>query len=559
MNYGTRESPYPPAGTVQQPPASYAPPNQASPSMQAPQYGGGGYGQQQGYGGDGATGPQNGYVGQPQSQSAAYYAQAEAAAGQQKYNAPPPPQQQQQYGMGDKFAPVKPKFNDIIFALLFLAQLGAFIAISVVSLRALPASQGSGGLGQNGGTAVTLNSSTAYLLAIICGAGLVFSILLLGLVRAFTKIILELCLLLAVAFSIAYAIYLWIEKFWSGAIIFTIFAVLSIIAYPGMRRRIPLSKQLLLFVLKIAKHNPSVYIIALLGTVLQAAYSVYWSFSAVAIYQKWSPDASGSDTSGGHASSGAVIGLIVFAVFSYFWTSQFIINLFLTTEAGIYGTYYYEPASPGKVKVAWGAFKRASTYSMGSIAFGSLIVALLDLLRAAFQILQSYESGEGNMIGMAIACCAQCFIGILTSLVEYFNRYAYISIALYGQKYITAAKDTWRLFKDRGIDALVNDCLVGNIWTFGSFAVGALCSAFAYIYLKASQPSYLSSGIEAVMMGYAFLIGFVICHTLGYGALQSGVSTVFVALGHDPEVLAERDPALFELIRQAYPQVVVSV
>lgn len=31
-----------------------------------------------------------------------------------------------------------------------------------------------------------------------------------------------------------------IKKFWSGAIIFTLFAVFSLIAYPGMRRRIPL-------------------------------------------------------------------------------------------------------------------------------------------------------------------------------------------------------------------------------------------------------------------------------------------------------------------------------
>lgn len=50
-------------------------------------------------------------------------------------------------------------------------------------------------------------------------------------------------------------------------------------------------------------------------------------------------------------------------------------------------------------------------------------------------------------------------------------------LALYGKPYIAAAKDTWRLFKDRGrlvcvaidafahtwlgIDALVNDSLVG--------------------------------------------------------------------------------------------------
>lgn len=65
-------------------------------------------------------------------------------------------------------------------------------------------------------------------------------------------------------------------------------------------------------------------------------------------------------------------------------------------------------------------------------------------------------------------------------MVEYFNRYAYIEIgeysvrvgfihtpdrhnlaALYGKPYIPAAKDTWRLFKDRGIDALINDSLTG--------------------------------------------------------------------------------------------------
>lgn len=33
--------------------------------------------------------------------------------------------------------------------------------------------------------------------------------------------------------------------------------------------------------------------------------------------------------------------------------------------------------------------------------------------------------------------------------------------ALYGKTYLNAAKDTWGLFVDRGIDALVNDSLVG--------------------------------------------------------------------------------------------------
>lgn len=81
-----------------------------------------------------------------------------------------------------------------------------------------------------------------------------------------------------------------------------------------MRRRIPLSKQLLIFVLKIAKFHKSVYVIALSGTIIQTIYSIYWSITVVAIYQKWSPNASGAGTSGGNASSGALIGLMVFAV-----------------------------------------------------------------------------------------------------------------------------------------------------------------------------------------------------------------------------------------------------
>lgn len=45
--------------------------------------------------------------------------------------------------------------------------------------------------------------------------------------------------------------------------------------------------------------------------------------------------------------------------------------------------------------------------------------------------------------------------------------------ALYGKSYFRAAKDTWRLFKDRGIDALVNDQLVGMSGYFFSFSDSA--------------------------------------------------------------------------------------
>lgn len=106
---------------------------------------------------------------------------------------------------------------------------------------------------------------------------------------------------------------------------------------------------------------------------------------------------------------------------------------------------------------------------------------------------------------------------------------------------------------------------------FGSYAVGALCGLFAYLYLKLSDVQYIertdlskpgrllarslraddSTPLQAaIVLLYAFFVGFQITYSLGYGCLSSGASTIFVGLAEDPAALAQRDPALFEIIRQ---------
>jgi hypothetical protein len=150
-------------------------------------------------------------------------------------------------------------------------------------------------------------------------------------------------------------------------------------------------------------------------------------------------------------------------------------------------------------------------------------------------------------------------MGFIESLVEYFNRYAYIEIALYGKPYVTAAKDTWRLFKDRGIDALVNDSLVGMTMTWGAYIVGLLCSLFAYLYLRLTSPSYNTDGqYTAPILLFGFLIGLQCSLTLS-SAIEAGVSTIFVGLGEDPYVLSVRAPQLFGMIADTYPHVTAGV
>jgi hypothetical protein len=74
--------------------------------------------------------------------------------------------------------------------------------------------------------------------------------------------------------------------------------------------------------------------------------------------------------------------------------------------SGVFGSWYY---SSSRVKHASrSSFRRAITYSFGSLCFGSLILAILDILRAIVNVIQQQQAAEGDMVGMALSCVAGC-------------------------------------------------------------------------------------------------------------------------------------------------------
>ncbi|KAH9935626.1 plasma-membrane choline transporter-domain-containing protein [Fomitopsis serialis] len=437
---------------------------------------------------------------------------------------------------GDRFRPRK-RINDPLFLIFFLLQFAGFIVLSGIALNEWVKNGGlGGGVGDNTGTGVTLNYHTVILLLFITAAALVLSTIYLILTRYFTRFIMHFTLILSIALNIGICVYYWTTRYWSGAIIFTIIALFSIFAYFGYRARIPLASLLLQVVMDVAKHHWSVYTVAFIALIVQAAWSVWYTFSVIAIPHAASTDTALACGSGSSCSSGKVAGLIFYATFSYLWTSQVIGNVALATLAGgPFGSwYYFGPRDQGMMPrhPTLSSFGRASTLSLGSIAFGSLI--------------------NGHPVEVCLACCAECIVGCIEGLVQYFNRYAYIEIAI-----LQAAQSAWHLLRDRGIDALVNDSLVGMTLTWGSYAVGLICSLFAYLYLRYTHPSYNDNGqYTAPVLLFAFLIGL---HAVLSRTLISSCITQLCWLGEDPQVLAYRAPALFSLIASTYPQVVQGV
>jgi hypothetical protein len=111
------------------------------------------------------------------------------------------------------------------------------------------------------------------------------------------------------------------------------------------------------------------------------------------------------------------------------------------------------------------------------------------------------------------------------------------------------------MMKDRGVDALVNECLINPVLTMGSVFVAYVCSFLAYLYMEFTKPAYnQGGGFTPVVMAFAFLIGLQICNIF-LVPIKSGVATFFVAMAFDPEILMNEYPDLWQRMIAVYPHV----
>jgi tellurite resistance protein TehA-like permease len=111
------------------------------------------------------------------------------------------------------------------------------------------------------------------------------------------------------------------------------------------------------------------------------------------------------------------------------------------------------------------------------------------------------------------------------------------------------------MIKDRGIDALINECLIGPVLTMGATFIAYACALLAYLYLIFTSPAYNQDGAYTpVVVAFAFLIGLQICNIFTT-PLMSGIETIFVACAWDPEVLMRDHQELYGKMVAVYPHV----
>ncbi|KAI8813140.1 plasma-membrane choline transporter-domain-containing protein [Cladochytrium replicatum] len=253
-------------------------------------------------------------------------------------------------------------------------------------------------------------------------------------------------------------------------------------------------------------------------------------------------------------------------LFSNYWTSQVISSIVHVTVSGVTATVLllgYEARTPnGSSKLVVPiarptvrSAKRALTTSFGPIAFGALVIAIIQLILSILRSIRSKKNG-GNVMAIVYWILEKVF-SVFSAAFEFMNAYAFTFVATYGKSYIDAAKSTWELLKSRGLDLVINDSLTNEVLTVGGLVVGALCGLYAWVYvnfIRADDPE-LSDPKVIIPFGIAIVFSGLVQFGVLSTVLKAGACTSFVCLALEPETIQERQPEFYERVQETYPNV----
>lgn len=223
--------------------------------------------------------------------------------------------------------------------------------------------------------------------------------------------------------------------------------VLLILAVAFLRKRIQLAIGVIKESGKAMAAMPSIVAFPVVIFIMLLVFWVYWTVvmaflgsAGVRVY-----DSDGKFQ--GYQANDTIRYMEIYHFFGLLWTTQFIIAIGQCTIAGAVSSWYWvRDRSQVPMFPVLFAFKRTLRYHLGSLAFGSLIIAIVQFIRAILNYLQKRLQGKESRLLKVFFTMLQCCFKCLERFLKFISKKAYVMIAVKGDSFCVSAQRAFQLF-----------------------------------------------------------------------------------------------------------------
>jgi len=228
-----------------------------------------------------------------------------------------------------------------------------------------------------------------------------------------------------------------------------------------------------------------------------------------------------------------------FAFFHLLWTVKFLEYFVFMVIAGAIAQWYFTPRNSAGEKqrgVENGisrvpildAIGRAIRFHLGTIAFGSLIIAIIEFLRALVKYIEETttpKKGTPNRIQKAIFCMIQCCLWCVQCCMDKVNKNAFVWTAIWGDAYCTAACSSFKLIW-ANLARVAAISVVGNYIVFvGKLLVALITTGISGVIIYKQYNGTLNSMVLPLVI--IFVLSYMVA-SLFMMTLETTIDTVFL-------------------------------
>jgi hypothetical protein len=338
--------------------------------------------------------------------------------------------------------------------------------------------------------------------------------------------------------------------YWAPAGFSSLFAFLVLLYVCCIKRRIAFASANLQVACKATLSYPVIMLISISFTLFQIVWTLIW---IIATYAAINHGAYIDEDTSQDYSSPKKAGILIGMLIIFFWGAFVMRNIIMVTTAGTVSTWWHHNSKKRLSMTATTALCRALTLSFGSICFGSLVVSLIQTIRIILCALQQQLSKSGNAVASCLVGCLGCIVGCIQKWIEYFTRFAYAYIGIYGYSFVSSGKRVCQLFEAKGWSAISNDSLIFNVLIFGKIVVGFAGAAAGWGAATMGDPKWTENlqQPEAALGLSGFLIGYSVADVITT-VIDGAVATVFILFAEDPHAIKTTHPSSHEQLHTTW-------
>ncbi|ESP02472.1 hypothetical protein LOTGIDRAFT_237969 [Lottia gigantea] len=212
--------------------------------------------------------------------------------------------------------------------------------------------------------------------------------------------------------------------------------------------------------------------------------------------------------------------LLAYYVLGFLWMMEFILGCERMLISGAVVRWYFLRNKDDVKSPILKSYKTMIRYHLGSIAFGSLLIAIVQLIRIIVAFIDARLRGAKNVVAQVLLKILGCCLWLFEKFLKFLNANAYIEIAIHGYGFCKAAKSAMSVIIRNVLRVAAVNSVASFLLFIGKLATVAVVAVIGLEVFKNKELNYLWLPITlACIISYIIASSFLSLYEMAIDAL----------------------------------------